>query len=121
MSRRQLPGTRDFSQRVQQAFGKRLRAARFGPNEVSQLQVAQALGVTRSSVSNIEHGRQRVFLDQVFAAAKLLQVSVESLLPTEDEITTESQIHITDTTVGKQEFAQLVEAADKAVRKVVKR
>lgn len=48
--------------------------------------LAAALDVSRTSVSNIERGRHRVFLDQVYAAARELGVGIHELLPTVDEV-----------------------------------
>jgi transcriptional regulator with XRE-family HTH domain len=42
---------------------------------------AAAMGVSRTTVSNIECGRQRVFLDQVYRAASILGLPVADLLP----------------------------------------
>jgi transcriptional regulator with XRE-family HTH domain len=42
---------------------------------------ADALGVSRTTASNIERGHQRIFLDQVYLAAAVLGVPVDSILP----------------------------------------
>lgn len=57
----------------------RRKANQGGPR--SQDQLATALDVTRTSVSNIERGKHRVFLDQVYLAARALGVPVTDLLP----------------------------------------
>jgi transcriptional regulator with XRE-family HTH domain len=76
----------DLSRRVQALFGKRLKAARRAANPpVEQSVLADALGITRTSVSNIENGRHRVALDQVYAAARVLQVPIDNLLPSIEE------------------------------------
>ena len=77
-----------MSLRVQLAFGARLRAVRKRNAErrINQDDLAGALEVTRTSVSNIERGRHRIFLDQVYVAAKQLGVEVAELLPTMDEV-----------------------------------
>ena len=77
-----------MSLRVQAAFGVRLKAARKRNAErrINQDDLASALEVTRTSVSNIERGRHRVFLDQVYVAAKQLGVEVADLLPAMDEV-----------------------------------
>jgi transcriptional regulator with XRE-family HTH domain len=46
-----------------------------------QVAFAEAMGVSRTTVSNIECGRQRIFLDQVYRAAAILAVPVSDLLP----------------------------------------
>jgi transcriptional regulator with XRE-family HTH domain len=42
---------------------------------------AKEMGVSRTTVSNIECGRQRIFLDQVYRAAAILKVPLADLLP----------------------------------------
>ena len=74
-----------ISARVQAGFGSRLQQARNEKN-LSQKQLAEALRITRTSVSNIERGRHRVFLDQVYLAARFIGVNVQDLLPPRDEI-----------------------------------
>lgn len=84
MARLRSPEHRVISQRVQAAFGKRLRAQRKGRR--SQDVLAEDLDVSRTSVSNIERGRHRVFLDQAYLAARALGVTLNDLLPTLDEV-----------------------------------
>jgi transcriptional regulator with XRE-family HTH domain len=77
-----------MSRRVQQGFGDRLRAARTVAPSIrrGQRELAGVLEVSRTSVSNIERGRHRVFLDQVYAAARALGVPIADLLPSLDEV-----------------------------------
>jgi transcriptional regulator with XRE-family HTH domain len=42
---------------------------------MTQQQLADAVGISRASVANIERGEQRVFLDQVVAIASLFELS----------------------------------------------
>lgn len=93
MPKRSASGSRPLSTRVQVAFGRRLKELRTG--KASQLEVAEALGVTRSSVSNIENGRHRVFLDQLYAAAELLGVGPAELLPAPEAVAAQQPIHAT--------------------------
>lgn len=83
---------------MQVAFGKRLKAAR---GDTPQSVLATALGVTRSSISNIENGRHRIFLDQVFALAAALKVDVADLLPSPADISAEPQIHASGISVDR--------------------
>lgn len=54
-----------------QAYGKRVRAAREATT-VTQKDLGVALGLTRSSVANIESGRQTVSAEHVMATAQAL-------------------------------------------------
>lgn len=48
---------------------------------VTQQQLADAIGISRASVANIERGEQRVFLDQVVSIASFFDLSgVDALL-----------------------------------------
>ena len=78
----------ETTQRVQIAFGERLRTARRNapPPMRTQEALAKALKVTRTSISNIERGRHRVFLDQVFLAARALQLPIADLLPSLEDV-----------------------------------
>lgn len=67
-------------------FGEILRTCRL-EQRMSQVDLAQEIGISRSSLSNIEAGRQRVYLDQCFKFASALNsLSIESLLPTLDDL-----------------------------------
>lgn len=72
-----------FGGRVARAFGTQLQAVR-KKHGMKQDAFADAMGVSRTTVSNIECGRQRVFLDQVVRAAEVLEVSLLDLLPAAD-------------------------------------
>src|SRR5438094_6529647 len=48
----------------------------------SQASLAQHIGHTRTSVTNIEAGRQRIPLDLLFRIAEILETDLRSLLPT---------------------------------------
>ena len=61
-------------------FGQLVRRHRDRLN-LSQAQIADAVGLTRASVANIETGRQRIPLHQLFRLAGALQVDVDALLP----------------------------------------
>ncbi len=46
-----------------------------------QDQLAERVGLSRTSITNIERGRQKVLLHQVFLLAESLEISPEALLP----------------------------------------
>lgn len=87
MARKRTTASVAISRRLQEAFGKRLQnARRTTAKHVPQQDLATALTVSRTTISNIEHGRHRVFLDQAYSAARMLGVSIESLLPPMAEV-----------------------------------
>lgn len=80
------------SQRLQSAFGRKLQDVR-EQKGILQKVLADKLGLSRTSISNIERGTHRVFLDQVYAAARALGEEPASLLPPLAEIYSDLLIH----------------------------
>lgn len=62
------------------AVGKQVRAAREN-QDLSQATLARRIGFTRSSVANLEAGRQRIALHLFVLIAKALCVDPATLLP----------------------------------------
>jgi transcriptional regulator with XRE-family HTH domain len=63
-------------------LGERLRAKR----EVlglTQAEVAEAAGISRTSLTNIECGRQRILVDQLTLICRKLQASPSDVIPAE--------------------------------------
>jgi transcriptional regulator with XRE-family HTH domain len=65
------------------ALGQRIQSARKGAG-YTQADMATAMGLTRVSISNIEHGRQRINAHQVFFVAEVLNLPVGQLLGDDD-------------------------------------
>lgn len=62
-------------------FGRRLAAVRKAKG-LTQVQVAEAVKMSRASVANVEAGKQRVFLDQVYDLASAVGLDgLNDLLP----------------------------------------
>ena|SRR5712664_1587999 len=49
--------------------------------KITQEQLAEQIGLSRTSITNIEQGRQKVLLHQMFALAESLKIRPEALLP----------------------------------------
>jgi transcriptional regulator with XRE-family HTH domain len=64
-------------------LGKLVRAKR-DQADLTQGQLAERIGLTRTSISNIENGRQKIQLHTLYALATALGVPVEILLPPVD-------------------------------------
>ena len=79
-SPRSTSRTSEVARRIAREVGQRLKTAR-RERRVAQDAFAKAMGVSRTTASNIERGRQRLFLDQVYRAAEILSVSIDKLLP----------------------------------------
>jgi len=80
------------SRRVQRSFGARLKEARKGKLELQKV-LGDRLSLSRTSISNIERGTHRVFLDQVYAAAHALGVDIADLLPPLSDIYAPVELH----------------------------
>ena len=63
----------------------RLHRKRIG---VTQAEVGKRIGLSRTSITNIEKGRQKILLHQLYDIATALQTTPESLLPPSHEIAT---------------------------------
>lgn len=59
---------------IYRAIGSAVRDLRRQSN-MTQQEVADAIGISRASVANIERGEQRVFVDQLDDIAKLFNLS----------------------------------------------
>jgi transcriptional regulator with XRE-family HTH domain len=71
--------------RLQIEFGRRLKAARVERGEM-QKQLGGRMGLSRTSVSNLERGKQRIYLDQLFQASHLLGFPLDQLLPPVEKV-----------------------------------
>lgn len=61
-------------------IGTTLRGAREALN-MTQAELAHVVGLSRTSLTNIELGRQRILVDQLAELANALHISVSSLIP----------------------------------------
>jgi len=70
----------EAAQRIYQVFGEQIRNRRKALN-LTQLELAERIKLTRGSVANIEAGRQSVLLHQFLDIAAALRVPPAQLLP----------------------------------------
>jgi DNA-binding XRE family transcriptional regulator len=78
-------GNRMALRPVYTEFGQRVRARR-GKSHLTQDMLAHQIGLSRTSVTNIESGRQAVLLHQVYDIARALDTTIQALLP-DDKLT----------------------------------
>jgi|ERR1043166_9573624 transcriptional regulator with XRE-family HTH domain len=113
--------SRELSRKIQVAFGQNRKQARLRSQPpIRQQALAQSLEITRTSISNIETGRHRVFLDQVYAAARTLGVPILELLPQETEIfSPQAQVSIAPGSgITPTEAGELVPIVEEALKRV---
>lgn len=70
---------------VYREFGVLLAAER-KRKRLSQSQLAQLAGLSRTSITNIECGRQPIQLHQLYFLASILRIDVKNLLPKESSL-----------------------------------
>lgn len=73
-------------QKLFKKIGEKIKTAR--RNKKSQQELANILGLTRTSITNIESGSQHVQIFTLWQIADILGVSIQDLLPTKNEIGT---------------------------------
>lgn len=74
-------------------IGERIQIARKAC-DLSQQELADVVGLTRTSISNIESGKQHLTIHTLFDIAAMLEISVHELLP--EYISDEKQQQITE-------------------------
>jgi transcriptional regulator with XRE-family HTH domain len=75
-----VPSTRSDHQLLYSQFGRILAEAR-NKKKMSQEVLARELGLSRTSITNIEKGRQPVQLHTLYQISQLLSVELKDLLP----------------------------------------
>lgn len=80
--------------RLYELIGNKLRGRR-EELRLTQAQIAERLGVTRTSITNIESGTQRVPLHVLLEIVDLLEVSLYDVLPDMSEIRTSRTVSVT--------------------------
>jgi transcriptional regulator with XRE-family HTH domain len=88
---RKRPEVAALAEAINSAFGARLRQLRRS-QEVSQLELASRVGISRVTVATIEGGKQNTQLHHVFLFARALDVPVEKLVPSLEEVERERRL-----------------------------
>jgi transcriptional regulator with XRE-family HTH domain len=72
-----------MTDRFNSELGRKIRAAR-EIRKVTQEQLGSAVKLSRTSITNIELGRQRLLVDQLAGIASMLETPMEELIPSAD-------------------------------------
>lgn len=77
-------------------IGKRIKELREGSEaQMSQQQLADILGLTRTSITNIEQGNQKITLDTVYKFCEHFRIDVAEFLPAVDSVVVpEQSVHV---------------------------
>jgi transcriptional regulator with XRE-family HTH domain len=90
---------------IYKRLGKAIASERERHSYTQQV-LADAIGISRASVANIERGEQRVYLDQVLAMVSCFSLpNVDALLQSapENEETASSEFRLSGDTLKRQE------------------
>jgi transcriptional regulator with XRE-family HTH domain len=112
-----MPLNGELAPSLARLIGVRLRETRT-QRQVTQVRLAEELGVSRTTLSNIECGRQRLFVDQVYQAALHLAVPVAQLLPDAQEVVQPRRVRTAaEGALPPVEQARLSRAVDDALER----
>lgn len=110
-------------ERIYEEFGQQLKVARKRAG-LTQKEVASRVGLSRTSVTNIEKGRQHVALHQVFLLAEAIGCSARDLMPTgavalEDLIQSDVLQLVSEDREGRAFLEQVVQKSARAQKEEV--
>lgn len=76
------------SDRLYTRIGARVKQLRetHRPRKLSQSELAKVLGLTRTSVTNIERGQQKMTLDTIFRLCEHFKIEIAQLVPPVSEV-----------------------------------
>lgn len=83
-----MKANKDF---LYKRIGEKLKEAREAKG-ITQEQLAEACGVLRTSVTNLEAGRQKVPLSLIYDICALLKIEVTSILPSTKEVVNKKDV-----------------------------
>lgn len=84
-----LGGDKFLSPNLYEIIGRKVKNFR-EDKKISQTELGDKVKLTRSSVANIESGRQKVQIDTLYNIAQTLEVEIQDLLPTLAELTSDN-------------------------------
>jgi len=80
---------------------------------ITQAQLAKKIEVSRTSIANMEAGKQNFALDALYRLAKHLQVTPYSLLPTLEEVDESSKDSLEQYELDEEEKSLILDAIQK--------
>jgi transcriptional regulator with XRE-family HTH domain len=82
----------------------------------TQRDVADAVGLKQHSISNIEAGKQRISLDQLYDICRFLNLDPQKVLPTKAQVTTSPTKH--QISIGGKLVDLTIKEAEDSARKL---
>jgi transcriptional regulator with XRE-family HTH domain len=77
------------------ALGRKIREKRQASG-LTQTELAERVSISRTSLTNMELGRQRLLIDQLYKMAEVLNSKPQDLLPQPSEVVKASKAQIPD-------------------------
>jgi transcriptional regulator with XRE-family HTH domain len=77
---------------------------------LSQLDLAELVGLSRTSITNIECGRQPVQLHQLYSFASVLKIDVRNLIPKESAFSSASSNDIENSSIKDSRARYIADA-----------
>src|SRR5260370_19597811 len=74
-------------------LGRRI-AERRNASKLTQAQLAERIGSARTSVTNLERGRQQMPLHQLLRIAEVLEVDLKDLIPSSNEVHDQERVPV---------------------------
>jgi transcriptional regulator with XRE-family HTH domain len=84
-------------------LGSQIKVAR-QKSRLTQESLAEKVSLTRTTITNIEKGRQQLLVHTLVDIAKALNVSLDFLLPTQKSISVDDLINVKVDSLQTQEF-----------------
>jgi len=75
----------DFNSSLNKLLGERIKKSRLDLG-MNQIELANAVGLGRTTITNIEVGRHQVPLSVLYKIARTLNIEIHSILPTYHEV-----------------------------------
>jgi transcriptional regulator with XRE-family HTH domain len=91
------------------ALGRKIREKRQA-NGLTQTELADAISISRTSLTNVELGRQRLLIDQLYKMAEALNARPQELLPQPSDLVSASKDRKSDDAIPESvhRFAERV-------------
>ena|SRR3989344_4594868 len=88
-------------------IGSNIRKAR-RKLEISQLELSRRMKLSRASIANIESGRQRLAIHQVYRLSKSLGIQIPDILPPSSEVPINPAVDLSGLDASERQYVQKI-------------